>query len=149
MATNNATTLQCSSVNSGTAIDMRATKVDFSIGLNVNTAPYPDRTDPGEVDEIGVGTFGFTVQGIIDRDDSTSNIMTFALLEALVASRKVMKFYHDAFTNEAYATTPWKQSGGVVNVRIASIKGGNNSRQEDGHIIAYSMNLVVTEEAYA
>ena len=224
MANNNATTLLCSAVNGATAIDMRATSVKFEINLNVNTQPYPDRTDPGEVDEAGVGPFFFTLNGTIDRDDTgsvtdedavltgttaatlahrgivpgtvvvtpngggsaytettdytinysagtivrtagstmpsgytfdvdythfTDNRVTFALLEELSVSRRVMKFKHDAFTNEAYQATPWKNTDGTINVRITKILGGNTTREEDGHIIPYSMTLAPTEEAYA
>jgi len=146
MADNNPTTIKASTVNGGVAIDLRAAEVSYDIDLNVNTQQYPDRTAPGEVDEAGVGPFKLEVTVVIDRDDATANRVTFALLQQLAASRRVLKFYHDSFTNEAYNTPPFRQSDGTIHVRLLKIKCKDKTREKA--IVRVKMTIIPTEEAY-
>lgn len=152
-------TLQHTSVNSGTAVDLRAFNVRYAWKNIIKHNPQTGNKDVVEVDDAGMENPLIVIDGLIDTDDGASNVITQELLldfaNAPTANDITLTVWIDGEDGSStvikgrpssgYNDTPPRTYTNTLKVWVDSFSININAKTtKDGRVWGYTIKLLET-----
>jgi len=147
-------TLQHTLVNSGTAVILQNSKVNYGLKKIFKVPPIPGKYDIAEAEYSGFENPKITITGHFDVNDIDSNELTQELLTELFMLKSTTPLVLSVPTGTSASPTYLKgrPSGGyetdgdmtmqnTINVIITSISFGLSSSSDEGHFWNYNISL--------
>lgn len=138
------TSLSCSAVNSGTPVNIGATKIQYGWENYVKEEERIGRFTTGDamgnVDFIGWGNPKVQIEGVFDINVSSSNWMTLALLKSFTKTTTSVYISDSGF----YSSYTKIKIQGFKATRQPSVGGYTTEGTVEGSIINYSIEAIET-----